>query len=201
MPNRHSSPVPDDRRRKGSPMGYTTDFLGHIEVHPPLNGAEVEYLTAFSQSRRWDRPGGPYAVPDNPRLDDAYVLGEPDPVTGVPTFRPPVSPGSEDRKRFSTVAPGQPQLYCQWAPCPKGCCLSWDGGEKFYEPTHWMRWRSRSTTTWSPSGSWSPGATNGVDGDRFPPSGRSTRCRSVCDAVGSAGWVPSSAAPRVPQPA
>lgn len=39
-------------------MGYTTDFLGHIDVHPPLNEAEQTYLTAFSRSRRFDREGG-----------------------------------------------------------------------------------------------------------------------------------------------
>jgi hypothetical protein len=105
-------------------MGYSTDFLGHIEISPPLNPAEVEYLTAFSQSRRWDRPGGPYVVPDNPRLD-AIVMGEPD---------------SDDLDRFNSLAPGQPQLYCQWVPCPSGCCLAYDGHEKFYEPTVWMRY-------------------------------------------------------------
>lgn len=119
-------------------MGYSTDFLGHIEISPPLNAAEVEYLTAFAESRRWDRPGGPYAVPDNPR-DDAVVLGEPDPETGRPTIRGPVSRGS-DTERFNRPAQGQPELRCQWVPCPDGCCLSFDGHEKFYEPTGWMRY-------------------------------------------------------------
>lgn len=50
-----------------------------------------------------------------------------------------VSKGS-DTERFNWPAPGQPQLYCQWVPCPDGCCLSYDGHEKFYEPTAWMRY-------------------------------------------------------------
>ncbi|HZI97471.1 MAG TPA: hypothetical protein VFD41_08095 [Actinomycetales bacterium] len=119
-------------------MGYSTDFLGHIEITPPLNPAEVEYLTAFSESRRWDRPGGPYEVPDNPR-DDAVVLGEPDPETGAPNVRGPISEGA-GTERFNRPARGQPQLRCQWVPCPDGCCLSDDGHEKFYEPTVWMRY-------------------------------------------------------------
>jgi len=47
-------------------MGYSTDFLGHIDIDPSLNDAEHQYLRAFSQSRRWDRRAGPYAVPGNP---------------------------------------------------------------------------------------------------------------------------------------
>ena len=100
-------------------MGYTTDFLGHFTITPALNPAEVEYLTAFGQSRRWDRPEGPYAVPDNPRADDLDTRS------------------SERRNR---PAPGQPQLYCQWVPCPEGCCLSSDGHEKFYAPVPWLRY-------------------------------------------------------------
>lgn len=102
-------------------MGYTTDFLGHFTITPHLNPAEVEYLTAFSASRRWDRPGGPYAVPDNPRAEDADS-----------------SPRAVARR--NRPAPGQPQLYCQWIPCPTGCCLTNDGHEKFYEPVAWLRY-------------------------------------------------------------
>ena len=47
-------------------MGYTTDFVGHIDIEPSLNQDEMEYLSAFSLSRRFDRPEGPYAVPGNP---------------------------------------------------------------------------------------------------------------------------------------
>lgn len=98
-------------------MGYTTDFLGHLEISPRLNDAEVEYLTAFSESRRWDRPQGPYAVPDNPRAEDDETA--------------PV-------ERTNRPAPGQPGLWCQWLPCPTGCCLSDDGTEKFYAPVAWL---------------------------------------------------------------
>ena len=44
----------------------------------------------------------------------------------------------KDVTRFNRPAPGQPGLHCQWTPCPEGCCLSWDGTEKFYEPTAWL---------------------------------------------------------------
>jgi hypothetical protein len=100
-------------------MGHTTDFLGHIDIHPPLNQDEVEYLLAFAGSRRFDREGGPYAVPGNPRAEERE---------------------SVDVDTYNRTAPGQPQLWCQWVPCPDGCCLSFDGREKFYEPVRWMRY-------------------------------------------------------------
>lgn len=52
------------------PMGYSTDFLGRIDINPALNDEEQDYLRAFRLSRRYDRRDGPYAVPGNPYLDD-----------------------------------------------------------------------------------------------------------------------------------
>jgi hypothetical protein len=100
-------------------MGYTTDFVGHIDIQPALNQDEVEYLSAFSLSRRFDRPEGPYAVPGNPRAE---------------------KPMDFDVDTYNRPAPGQPQLWCQWVPCWDGCCLSFDGQEKFYAPVDWMRY-------------------------------------------------------------
>ena len=100
-------------------MGYTTDFLGHIDIDPGLNEAEVAYLDAFHRSRRFDRTGGPYEVPGNPYVDE-----RPEP----------------NRAAYNRPAPGQPQLWCQWQPCWGGCCLAFDGIEKFYEPVRWLRY-------------------------------------------------------------
>lgn len=99
-------------------MGYTTDFVGHIDIDPRLNQAEADYLRAFSTSRRWDRSEGPYFVPGNPRAEE-----RPDEMT-----------------RYNSPPPGQPQLWCQWVVCSNGDCLSWDGTEKFYEPLAWLRY-------------------------------------------------------------
>lgn len=100
-------------------MGYTTDFLGHIDIDPPLNDTEIAYLSAFRRSRRWDRPGGPYDVPPNPFADERVDV---------------------DIDAYNRPAPGQPQLWCQWAVCWDGCCLTFDGDEKFYEPERWLRY-------------------------------------------------------------
>jgi hypothetical protein len=101
-------------------MGFTTDFIGHIDIEPVLNAAEIAYLAAFSRSRRFDRAGGPYFVPANPFEERSGDV--------------------DDIDRYNTPAPGQPQLWCQWTPCLQGCCLAFDGVEKFYQPVRWMEY-------------------------------------------------------------
>lgn len=104
-------------------MGYPTDFIGHVDVTPPLNEAEVAYLTAFSRSRRWERPGGPYDVPRDPRAEDADV-----PASG------------EAGRRYHRPPLGQPGLWCDWEPCWEGCCLAYNGVEKFFGAAAWLRY-------------------------------------------------------------
>jgi hypothetical protein len=100
-------------------MGYTTDFIGHIDITPRLNNEEIAYLTAFSQSRRCRRPGGPYVVPGNPMAETSKEL---------------------DGDSYNSPAEGQPGLWCDWVPCWDGCCLAHNGNEKFYDPVPWMRY-------------------------------------------------------------
>ena len=100
-------------------MGYTTDFVGHIDITPPLNEQEAAYLAAFGASRRFEREGGPYAVPGNPYAEER---------------------GDVAADRYNTPPPGQPGLWCRWVPCWEGCCLALDGGEKIYDPTRWLRY-------------------------------------------------------------
>ncbi len=100
-------------------MGYTTDFLGHIDIEPALNEHEQAYLAAFGHARHFDRPGGPYVVPGNPFADDRE---------GV------------DVDSYNRSGEGKPQLHCGWIVSPDGCCLSFDGTEKFYEPVRWLRY-------------------------------------------------------------
>ncbi len=98
-------------------MGVSTTYIGHIEIEPPLNPAERNYLNAFAASRRSWRRGGPYAVtPADPHS------------------------GSSDAAvdRYNRIAAGQPSLWCQWVPCRRGCCLSWNGYEKFYAGASWL---------------------------------------------------------------
>lgn len=102
-------------------MGYTTDFIGHIDVSPPMNQDEQSYLTAFSQSRRFDREGGPYEVPGNPVAEAR-------------------APRTVPVETYNRTAPQQPGLWCGWVPCWDGCCLSYDGIEKFYGAAGWLEY-------------------------------------------------------------
>jgi len=100
-------------------MGYTTDFVGHIDIHPPLNDAEIDYLLAFAGSRRCVREGGPYAVPGNPAAEDPRDFPVDD---------------------YNASAPGQPGLWCGWEVCWDGCCLTWSGNEKSSAMPEWLRY-------------------------------------------------------------
>ncbi len=75
-------------------------LVGHIRVTPPLRPCEFEYLTAFAESRRWQRPDGPYAVPDNPLAECL----DPD----------------LDLLAYASPAEGQPGLACPWVPADHG---------------------------------------------------------------------------------
>ena len=100
-------------------MGHTTDFIGHIDIEPSLNDDEIAYLTAFSESRRCYREGGPYAVPGNPAAERDE---------DIPTAQ------------ANTGAEGQPGYWCDWVPCWDGCCLAYNGNEKFYGSVPWLKY-------------------------------------------------------------
>lgn len=101
-------------------MGYQTVFFGAVNIEPALNDNEVEYLEAFSQSRRMHRTKGPL-----------YVGG-----TGI------LSQGFNDGDILdhNHPDPDQPGLWCQWVPANDGQDLEWDGGEKFYNSAEWMKY-------------------------------------------------------------
>jgi len=101
-------------------MGYSTDLIGHIEISPPLNLQEQDYLGVFAASRRYRRRGGPYAVPDSLHVDDD---------------RPPA-----DLVAHGTPALGQPGFWCQWVSSCGGRCITHSGGDQFHAPTEWLRY-------------------------------------------------------------
>lgn len=100
-------------------MGYSTDFWGQINVEPPLNREEIDYLEQFSRTRRMDREKGPYYV------DGGGFAGQDD---------------EPDIRDFNRPPSGQPSLWCQWTPTEDGEAIVWDDGEKFYNAEKWMKY-------------------------------------------------------------
>lgn len=100
-------------------MGYNTDFEGAIEIQPPLNAEEIQYLKSFAKTRRMDREKGPY-----------FVEG-----TGY------AGQGSDsDIRNYNCPAEGQPGLWCKWEPTEDGTKIEWNGNEKFYDSVEWMQY-------------------------------------------------------------
>jgi hypothetical protein len=100
-------------------MGYTTDFIGWVQIDPPLKEHETGYLRAFNRTRRWDRPEGPYVVLAHPLADDEDETG------------------GDGRNR---LAPGEPGVWCPWTPTTDGSALAFDGIEKAYRATRWLQY-------------------------------------------------------------
>lgn len=129
-------------------MGFSTRFLGRLDVEPPLNAAEVEWLTAFAElDRRYFID--PYDVPMNPR---AFRFEQERPRTtaahGATAEGQPVSAASDDAgfavlDPFTTLAPldGSPYPHLDWTPCVDGCCLTWDSRtEKSRMAQEWLQY-------------------------------------------------------------
>lgn len=98
-------------------MGYTTEFSGQVDITPPLNEQEIEFLNKFSGTRRMDRKNGPYFVDGSEDFGQGH---------------------NGDIREYNRPPAGQPGLWCQWVPNEDGTALEWDGGEKFYDATEWM---------------------------------------------------------------
>jgi len=104
-------------------MGYTTDFVGWVQVDPPLNEHETDYVRAFGRTRRWDRPAGPYVVLPHPLAADE-------------------DEGGDDA--YSRPSRGEPGLWCPWTATENGTALAFDGIEKAYAATRWLDYLIRT---------------------------------------------------------
>lgn len=100
-------------------MGYTTEFVGEVDIVPPLNQEEIDFLNKFSTTRRMKRKNGPYFV-------DGSGFAE--------------QGNDADVEEYNSPPDGQPGLWCQWVPTDGGNTIEWDGGEKFYHAAEWMEY-------------------------------------------------------------
>lgn len=102
-------------------MGHRTEFIGSLEIVPPLNDAEFSYLVAFAESRRCVRTEGPYWVPDNPAA--ARLADE-----------------RHDIKDYNRPAHGQPELWCPWVPWSAAHLGIARRDGKHYAPGRWLQY-------------------------------------------------------------
>ena len=90
-------------------MGYQTDFVGYLQLAPPLNEHEIELVNRISGSMFLDPSRtGPHVVGDG----DAALLA---------------------------YREGAPRGWSNWTACPQGCCLTYDGGDKANHMVPWLK--------------------------------------------------------------
>ncbi|NPC96740.1 hypothetical protein [Nocardioides sp. zg-DK7169] len=90
-------------------MGYQTDFIGYLQIEPPLGRREISFINRISGSLFLQESGGPLRVAD----EDDDVLRE--------------------------LLARAPRGWSNWAVCPQGCCLSYDGGDKANHMVPWLK--------------------------------------------------------------
>jgi hypothetical protein len=121
-------------------MGYTTDFSGSFSLDKPLTDAHAAYLRKFAETRRMSRNAEIASkFPDPIREAAGLPIGEQGSYfvgglgfCGQELDASVVNSNSEP--------PGQPSLWCQWVPTDDNDGIEWDGGEKFYNYTEWLKY-------------------------------------------------------------
>ena len=101
-------------------MGYSTHYLGRLDITPVLREPEIEWLRAYAELI--DPGAHGYDLPPNPRAER------------VDRAR---------RSRTSPVQPPEPEIptpwgMCDWKPCVEGCCLRWSEVEKSNNAVPWL---------------------------------------------------------------
>lgn len=147
-------------------MGYTTEFFGSLTLSRPATEEEKEYLNKFNETRRMKRNtdklfelfdgkhGNPLAKTREEIYgnDGEYFVGgkgsfgqdndssvvDNNTPPGLPSWRENVS--YKVRDKLIKDGKCQPGLWCQWTLNDDGTELMWDGGEKFYCYTEWLKY-------------------------------------------------------------
>src|SRR5690606_10220174 len=95
-------------RRSLAVMGYQTDFIGYLQIEPPLGAREISFINRIS--------GSPFLRESESGL---RVAGQAD-------------GGLRQATRHA------PRGWANWAVCSQGCCLSYDGGDKANHMVPWL---------------------------------------------------------------
>jgi hypothetical protein len=90
-------------------MGYQTDFVGYLEIDPPLGPREISFINRISGSRFLEESSVQLRVAD------------------------------EDDEVLRDLTSRAPRGWSNWTVCPQGCCLSYDGGDKANHMVPWLK--------------------------------------------------------------
>lgn len=90
-------------------MGYQTDFIGYLQIEPTLGERERSWINRIS--------GSPFVSEED---------------TGLRVADP-------DDEALRALLQGAPIGWSNWAVCPQGCCLSYDGGDKANHMVPWLK--------------------------------------------------------------
>ena len=123
-------------------MGYTTDFDGVFNLDKPLTHEHADYLRAFSYTRRIKRDSKKARALDDPKRKAVGLLVGREGEFFVGSERDGnYGQGNDDSVVEHNYPPStQPSLWCQWEPTEENDGIQWDGGEKFYEYTEWLKY-------------------------------------------------------------
>lgn len=107
-------------------MGYNTDFEGAFTIDRPVDDQTYELLVGLASTRRVKRNVDPrYGVEGEFYIDDSDPYHQSKDPTIIDYNRPPAT---------------QPGLWCQWMIQEDHQTIEWDGNEKFYSYTEWIRY-------------------------------------------------------------
>lgn len=90
-------------------MGYQTDFIGYLQIEPPLGERECSFINRIS--------GSPFLQDSEGGL---RVAGE-------------------DDELLRELMRQAPRGWSNWTVCPQGCCLSYDGLDKANHMVPWLK--------------------------------------------------------------
>lgn len=107
-------------------MGYTTEFRNRFNLDKKLSDEDFKFLTKFNETRRMKRNlPAEYGIDGEFYVDGGGSFGQAQEENIVDYNEPPST---------------QPGLWCQWVPTEDRMGIEWDGGEKFYHYTEWIKY-------------------------------------------------------------
>ncbi len=137
-------------------MGHDIGFGGCIEIVPPLNPHEVEYLDRFAETRHDHRSTGPYSVYRGDASADEIVGG-------------------------GRAQPELPGHWCRWVPTAAGGGLIWDQEENFHDAEKWLAYLI--DTFLKPGATIRAESANPVEGRFYPAAFEHFTCDHVLNGV------------------